>query len=215
MPDFQQKPVVIIDYDMGNIGSISNMLKKTGFYPIVSNSKNAILNARFLILPGVGSFDTGIRNLQRLELIDILNEAVLEKKIPILGICLGMQLMTATSEEGILDGLGWIKARTRRFNFDENSQLPVPHMGWNIVLPRKNEKLFSLHNLSGYSKFYFVHSYFVECFNEEDICTTSEYGLNFVSSFQYENIYGVQFHPEKSHKYGMRFFSELLASHEF
>jgi glutamine amidotransferase len=197
--------ITVIDYGMGNLGSIANMIKKVGAKSIITSSVEDIKRADKLILPGVGSFDNGMRQLKELGLIDTLNTKVLDDKTPILGICLGMQLMAESSEEGELDGLGWVEAKSKKFI---SKSLKVPHMGWNIIYNQKESKLFSL--TDDEKRFYFVHSYFVECNREEDILTTTYYGHDFVSSFEKENIVGVQFHPEKSHKFGMKLFKNFV-----
>lgn len=204
--------ITIIDYKMGNVGSIQNMFKKVGAESIITSDIEIIKSAQKLILPGVGSFDNGMKNLVNLGLVDVLNEKVLEEKTPILGICLGMQLMTNESEEGQEKGLSWIKASTIKFKFPiEHSKLRIPHMGWNLVNIKKDSKLLS--ELPKDPRYYFVHSYHVVCQSEDDILTTTNYNYEFTSSFQKENIFGVQFHPEKSHKYGIRLmknFSEMI-----
>jgi len=193
--------IVIVNYGLGNLGSIKNMLKKIGFNSLITSDLKKIEEANKLILPGVGAFDNGIENLRKFKLIPVLNKVVLEKKIPILGICLGMQLMTEKSEEGKLPGLGWIKAETNKFNFP-NKNLKIPHMGWNKVKIIKQSPLTD--SLKGENRFYFVHSYYVSCKNFSDILMQTDYGFPFCSAFTSKNIYGVQFHPEKSHQYGMR-----------
>lgn len=190
--------IVIIDYGMGNLGSIANMIKKVGSQCIITSDLEKIKNATKLILPGVGSFDNGMKNLKELGMIEVLNQKILIEKTPILGICLGMQLMTKSSEEGSLPGLEWIDARTEKFVSDN---LKIPHMGWNIIRHQKESKLFDA--LEDEKRFYFVHSYRVSCNHKEDILTHTNYTQDFVSSFEKENIIGVQFHPEKSHKFGM------------
>jgi len=189
----------IVDYGIGNLKSILNILKYIGVDSRISNSIDDIKNADKLILPGVGHFKTGMENLAKSGLIDVLHEEVLIKKKNILGICLGMQLMTKHSEEGDCDGLGWIDATTKKFQLIEH--LKIPHMGWNNVNYKKDTALNK--NISKEPRHYFVHSYFVDCNNKEDVLATTLYGTEFVAAFQHENIYGVQFHPEKSHKYGM------------
>jgi glutamine amidotransferase len=196
---------------MGNTGSIVNMIKKAGDEVILSSDIKEIEKAEKLILPGVGAFDAGMQNLARLGFIDIIRRKANEKKTPVLGICLGMQLLTEKSEEGVLSGLGLIEASTVRFKFDINSNLRIPHMGWNSVTAKKESRLF--HDMYPDPMFYFVHSYHVVCSNVQDVLSTTNYGYDFVSSMQKENIFGTQFHPEKSHKYGlklMRNFVELV-----
>ena len=201
--------ITIVDYGMGNLGSIVNMLKKVGHASQVASQIDQIEAADKLILPGVGAFDSGMRNLADLGFVDILNRKVADEGAPVLGICLGMQLMTRSSEEGELPGLGWIDARTCRFPNDVDG-LKVPHMGWNLVNSAKQSNL--LADQFEEPRFYFVHSYYVTCAQPEDVLLTAHYGVDFHAGFQHENIMGVQFHPEKSHKFGMRLlknFAEL------
>lgn len=200
--------VVIVDYQMGNVGSIVNMLKKIGISAVASSDFDKIRNADKLILPGVGSFDGGMANLQRLGMVHLLEEKVLEQKAPILGICLGMQLMTKSSEEGNMAGLGWVKARTLRFKHDNAANLKVPHMGWNTIIPKKNSAL--LAGMDDEKRFYFVHSYHVHCEEPNDILAVTPYGYDFVSAVEHGNIYCVQFHPEKSHKFGMKLLKNFV-----
>jgi len=195
--------IVIIDYQSsGNPNSIKNMLKHIGLDSKISNTVSDIENADRLILPGIGAFDNGMNNLYRSGLIDLLTQRVIEKGIPVLGICLGMQLFTHRSEEGRIAGLGWIDAETVRFKFNAEMEKTsrIPHMGWNTVDIKHDSKLFK--NIVD-PRFYFAHSYHVAGVNEADVAATSFYGYEFVSSIIKENIIGVQFHPEKSHKYGM------------
>lgn len=191
--------ISIIDYGMGNIGSILNMLKKIKVESQIVKDAEGIRSAQKLILPGVGSFDKGTENLA--PLIETLNHKVLVEKIPILGICLGMQLLLEKSEEGHKDGLDWIRGESRRFEFD-NKKYKVPHMGWNRVEPKNNNNLF--HGFDVLPRFYFVHSYKVVPSEASCILGETVYGEPFCSALKQGNIYGVQFHPEKSHKYGMR-----------
>ncbi|OPY79865.1 MAG: Imidazole glycerol phosphate synthase subunit HisH 1 [Syntrophorhabdus sp. PtaU1.Bin153] len=195
--------VTIINYGLGNLGSILNMLKKIEVEATISSDPGTIGKAEKLILPGVGAFDNGMRLLEDLGLYDILNHCVLTRKVPILGICLGMQLMTKQSEEGVLAGLSWIDATTKRFRFDSESGLKVPHMGWNTVQICGQIDFFE--GISQEPRFYFVHSYHAVCENENDVLTKTSHGYEFVSAFKRNNVTGVQFHPEKSHKFGMAF----------
>lgn len=203
--------IIIIDYGMGNLGSILNMLKKISAPAKVSSDLQEIDSANKLILPGVGAFDTAMKRLGELEMIDLLNDKVLTHKTPTLGVCLGMQLLTKGSEEGILPGLGWIDAETIRFSFDpKQSHLKIPHMGWNTVKICREGALFQ--GLNDEAQFYFVHSYHVVCHQTEDILATTNHGYDCVSALQRGNIMGAQFHPEKSHKFGMKLlknFAEL------
>ena len=194
--------IVIIDYHMGNVGSIQNMLRKIGIDSMISSNPNEIENADKIILPGVGAFDTGMKNLAELDLLDLLKEKVQKNSTPTLGICLGMQLITKTSEEGTLSGLGWIDAITQKFQFGFTQNiLKIPHMGWNTISIQRKDHL--LKNLDNNSRFYFVHSYHVKCNNPEDVLATTFHGYDFVSIFKKNNIIGTQFHPEKSHRFGM------------
>lgn len=186
---------------MGNLGSIQNMLKKIGVKSIITSSSSEILQAEKLLLPGVGHFSRAMENLSTYDLIGALNQKVLQEKTPILGICLGMQLMTSFSEEGECEGLGWIPARTEKFEMFEKSGLKVPHMGWNEVAFPTNH--FLSEGLVD-PRFYFVHSYKVTCESMDHVLCTTNYGVEFHSGIQKDNIMGVQFHPEKSHAFGMR-----------
>jgi glutamine amidotransferase len=203
----QNPVIVIIDYGMGNIRSIMNKIQRAGHDAFVSYDPGIIKSADKLILPGVGHFLNGMNRLGERNLIDILNERVLHDKIPILGICLGMQLLTRFSEEGNARGLGWIDAETVRFQLNDIRH-KVPHMGWNSVDLKKESPLFK--NIPDNRQYYFVHSYHVSCNCAEDILTTSNYGYEFVSSVQKENIFGTQFHPEKSHGWGEKILNNFL-----
>jgi imidazole glycerol-phosphate synthase subunit HisH len=194
--------IAIIDYGMGNLGSIANMLKKIGAQAVITSNPGVLKGASKLILPGVGAFDTAMNNLSSRGIIDILNQRVLGEKVPILGICLGIQLFTKRSDEGRLPGLGWIDAETVAFakNIDV-SRYTIPHMGWNTVCVKKDHPVVA--NAEVDLRFYFVHSYFLKCENDSDVLCTTDYGIEFVSAIARGNIVGVQFHPEKSHKFGM------------
>lgn len=201
-------PVVIIDYGIGNLKSIQNMVKKVGGKAEISSDPEKIKNAEKLILPGVGAFDQGMSTLRDSGLIDVLNKEVIDHKKCILGICLGAQIMTRGSEEGQIKGLGWFDADTIKFNFPSETSLKIPHMGWNEIKIKKNTPLTS--ELSDDSRFYFVHSYHFKCDNNEDVLTESRYGYNFTSAMHRGNIYAAQFHPEKSHKFGMTMMKNFL-----
>lgn len=197
--------IVIIDYGLGNLLAIKNMFKRIGIKDVViSSKKETIAIADKIILPGVGAFDTGMQHLIEYDLIEILNKKALEEKIPFLGICLGMQLMTKGSEEGKLPGLGWFDANTVKFDFDPTSQLKIPHMGWNYVERVDTHNLFLKEDKK--YRFYFVHSYYVKCNLKENIMFTTEYGTPFHSAIRKENLIGMQFHPEKSLHFGMDIF---------
>ena len=199
--------ITIIDYGLGNLGSIQNMLKKIGENSKIISNPKELYDSKKIILSGVGSFDTGMNNLINRGWIDVLNKLVINDSIPILGICLGMQLMTQSSEEGIQKGLGWVSAITEKFKFEDN-QYKIPHMGWNDVTFKKKSKLFESVELD--QKFYFVHSYYIKNINNCDTTFKTIYGKEFVSGFEYKNIAGVQFHPEKSHKFGMKLLENFI-----
>lgn len=204
--------VTIVDYGMGNLGSIQNMLKKVGESSKVSSDIQDIGNASKLLLPGVGSFDNAMHNLKTLNLIETLKHKVQEEGTPILGICLGMQLLTKGSEEGLSEGLGFIDAYSEKFDFRKLETVhPIPHMGWNRVKIQKQSRLFN--TITQRNRFYFVHSYAIRCNQQEDILTTSKYGYEFVSSFERDNVLGCQFHPEKSHKFGINLFKNFVENY--
>lgn len=200
--------VVVIDYGVGNVKSIKNILKKIAFRDVlISNKKTDIKEATKLILPGVGSFDTAIKNLHELDLFDLLNEKVLNEKVPILGICLGMQIMTKSSEEGILDGFGWFDHKTIKFKFSTDGH-KIPNMGWLDVKPKKESRIFE--GLEENARFYFVHSYHVNDVFKDDVILTANYENNYTVGIEKDNIIGLQFHPEKSHKFGMKLLSNFI-----
>lgn len=193
--------IAIIDYGMGNIASILNMYKRIGFKEVCLTKDPALIrSANKLILPGVGAFDNGMKNLHESGLIPLLNERVLNQGTPVLGICLGMQLLFNKSEEGKENGLGWIEGEVCKFQQNESGSLKIPHMGWNYISPVNPSPLFDEEKKM---KFYFVHSYFAKCKNSENVIATCYYNIQFDCAVQKSNIYGVQFHPEKSHKFGM------------
>ena len=201
--------ITIIDYGMGNLRSVQKAFERLKANAIISSNIGDIKKADKLVLPGVGDFKNGMNKLRELNLIDILNVKVLKNKIPILGICLGMQLFTNRSEEGDVDGLGWIDAETIQFDFQKSeNKVKIPHMGWNNINISKKHSVFD--NIKENVSFYFVHSYYVKCENKDDILCTTNYGIQFVSGFQKENIIGLQFHPEKSHKSGLEILSNFI-----
>ncbi len=201
--------ITIVDYGMGNLGSIKNMFKYLGVESTIQSDVDKIKRASKILLPGVGSFDTAMQKINRGDLREVLDEKALKEQVPILGICLGMQLLTKNSEEGELDGLGWIDAKSISFKDRVDSQLKIPHMGWNIVRKNQKSKLTEGFELFDESRFYFVHSYFVRVEDEKNSILKTEYGVEFDSAIQKDNIFGVQFHPEKSHKFGMKLFENF------
>jgi len=201
--------VVIIDYNMGNLRSVQKAFEKVGCHAVISNDLTIIKNADKIVLPGVGSFKDGMNNLEGLGLISILNEEVVEKKKPFLGICLGMQLLSRKSyENGETNGLGWIDAEVMKFDFTGlDKKLKIPHVGWNNTNYSKKNKLFE--NIPNNSNFYFVHSY--HFYTQEDVITsTTDYGFDFVSSVNKDNIYAFQFHPEKSQTAGLKLIENFV-----
>ncbi|MBF0267955.1 MAG: imidazole glycerol phosphate synthase subunit HisH [Alphaproteobacteria bacterium] len=199
----------IIDYGVGNIASIENMLRRLDIPVCVGTGPKDLERAKRIILPGVGSFDTGMRNLRQSGLLPALEERVLGDRVPVLGICLGMQLFANGSEEGAERGLGWIPGFCRRFPPEvADKRLRIPHMGWNSVTPLPRSRLFepAAQNLH----YYFVHSYFFECDSEGDVSAKTSYGIDFSSAIERDNIFGVQFHPEKSHRFGLSLFNSFV-----
>lgn len=201
--------IAIIDYGLGNLGSILNMLRRIEVPAIITSEKEVIESAKKLILPGVGSFDAGMKKIEELDLLDSLYNAVFNDKKPILGICLGFQLFAKRSEEGRLPGFGWLDCEVVRFNFTKLSEkLKVPHMGWNEIAVKKESRL--IENMYENQRYYFVHSYHQIISDQNDILATTHYGYEFVSAVERDNIYGVQFHPEKSHKFGMKLLENFV-----
>jgi len=192
--------ITLIDTQQSNISSVANMLRRIGVAARIAQSPAQVVDAEKLILPGVGHFATVMTWLNETGYAAALHEAVQNRKTPILGICLGMALMASHSEEGDMHGLNWVDAKVKEFK--NIAPLPVPHMGWNDVTFRTG--LFA----EGYRedpRFYFVHSYYMECARAADVLGTTHYGHDFVSAFQCGHVVGVQFHPEKSHAFGMNF----------
>lgn len=203
--------ITIVDYGMGNTGSISNMLKYIGIDSEITCEASRIDKAEKLILPGVGAFDMAMKKLEDACLLPLLHKKAIEDKIPVLGICLGMQLMTNGSEEGEKKGLGWIQADTIKFLADKSANFRVPHMGWNMVHPHQSHVLFT--GFENVPRFYFVHSYYVKAYNDANVLASTRYGNDFHSVITNgQNITGVQFHPEKSHRYGMKLLKAFAIS---
>ena len=201
--------ITIVDYGMGNLGSIKNMFKYIGVEATIESDVDKIKDASKILLPGVGSFDTAMKKINESDLKEVLNEKALKEQVPVLGICLGMQLLTNSSEEGSLAGLGWIDAKTMSFKNRIDKKYRIPHMGWNIVNKSNVSLLTNGFEEFDETRFYFVHSYFVKVENEKNSILKTSYGVEFDSAIQKDNIYGAQFHPEKSHKFGMKFFENF------
>ncbi|MGA3013535.1 MAG: imidazole glycerol phosphate synthase subunit HisH [Bacteroidales bacterium] len=201
--------IVVVNPGMGNIGSVVKKMNRIGIVPVVTSNYHDILSASKIILPGVGHFASGVKKLKESGAWDGLMEAVLVKKISILGICLGMQLMAKHSEEGDEVGFGWFDAEVVRFQVSDPIKFKVPHTGWNHVEIKKESLLFDSVNLD--SGFYFVHSYHMKCNDKNDILSMTDYSYPFVSAVQKDNIFGVQFHPEKSHEQGASLLKNFIS----
>ena len=203
--------IAIVNYGVGNLASIKNMLKRIGVDSVITNDSDEISTATKLILPGVGAFDTCAERLKSSNLTPILEHQAINNRVPILGLCVGMQLLLEGSEEGKLPGLGWIKGKNVKFRQSEMvSSLKVPHMGWTDVVPARPSKLIA--NITD-PRFYFVHSYHAQLNNPEDGSISATYGYPFFAGVERRNILGVQFHPEKSHKFGMKLFQNFVAAY--
>jgi len=200
--------IAIVDCGISNTGSIVNMLRRCGAHICIARSPEDVESASKLILPGVGSFDYGMQRLRALDLVSVLERKVSHQRTPILGICLGLELFTRRSEEGDQPGLGWLDAETVRFRTALNGAgVKVPHMGWNTI--RRERAAEGLPALNEAGRFYFAHSYHVVCNKEDDVFATTSYGYKFASVVRHENILGVQFHPEKSHRFGLAFLRDF------
>ncbi len=201
--------ITIVDYGMGNLGSIRNTFQRLNMEASITSDPEEILNAEKLILPGVGAFDRGMHNLNEKGLLSALRTSVLTNQVPILGICLGMQLLSNRSEEGQAEGLGWIDGKTRRFVFNgEDNHRKIPHMGWNSVKPVREDALTSGIDLD--DRFYFVHSYHFATNDKHLIIGTTEYGYSFPSIIRQDNIFGIQCHPERSHRSGFKILQNFM-----
>lgn len=198
----------VVDYGAGNIGSVLNMIKRVGGEALPTGDVRALSAATKILLPGVGSFDNAVQKLQRLGLIDVLRERA-SAGIPFLGICLGMQLLASGSEEGVLPGLDLISGTVRKFSLDiSQTNLKIPHMGWNLIRHVKESRLTA--GLDDSSRFYFVHSYHYDCADTTDQLLETHHGYVFTSGVERGNVMGVQFHPEKSHRYGMQLIKNFV-----
>ena len=200
--------ITVLDYGIGNIGSVLNMVKKAGGVAVKGSTQNHVEAAEKLIITGVGTFDAGMSALHERNLVETVKKAIVDRKIPVLGICLGMQLLCKSSDEGVIPGLGVVNASVKKFSMDSYLNLKVPHMGWNTVAVRKTNLL--IEKLDSEQRFYFVHSYFVECNDPDDILLSTKYGQEFTSAFCHGSTYGVQFHPEKSHRFGLELMKNFL-----
>lgn len=195
--------ITIIDYGSGNINAIKNIYERLNIHFEFANTKEQIEKADHIILPGVGAFDETISTLQDKGFIEVLNKKVFDNKVPILGICVGMQMLAESSEEGTLNGLGWINGKVKKFDKNIIPGKPkIPHLGWNSIEITRNCPLFN--DIDPVVGFYFVHSYYYDCADEKNVICKTQYGNVFHSAVNRDNIYGVQFHPEKSHDNGIQ-----------
>jgi len=195
--------ITIINYGLGNIHAFVNVYKRLNIKTKVAHNAADLKDAKKIVLPGVGAFDYAINQLNLSGMRDELEKQVIEKKIPIVGICVGMQILAKSSEEGKLSGLGWIDGEVKLFNSDLISyKTKLPHMGWNTMKPIKKNII--LNGINDNSRFYFLHSYYFSCSKNEDVVSISNYGIEYASVINRENIFGIQFHPEKSHLNGIQ-----------
>lgn len=195
--------ITIVDYGLGNIAAFATVYAKANITVSVAKTANDLEQASKLILPGVGHFDHAMRRLQQSGMRDTLDRMVLHDKVPVIGVCVGMQMLARSSEEGELPGLGWVDADVRSFRSSEGTKgMSIPHMGWNDVKPVSENPLFA--ELQADARFYFLHSFFMECDRRENVLAVCNYGADFACAVRSSNIYGVQFHPEKSHRFGDR-----------
>lgn len=202
------KNIAIIHYGMGNLHTIERKFQSLGANVIITSDAEAIIGADKIILPGVGHFGKAMEQLEKLNLIAVLNQAVLEEKKTVLGICLGMQLMADYSEEGNAKGLGWISGTVRKINVENSTVYKIPHIGWNQAMIQKESKL--MQDIKNEDDFYFVHAYHYDCQDKKDILSITSYENNMVSAIEKNNIFGVQFHPEKSHQVGMQLLKNFI-----
>jgi len=196
--------ITIIDYGLGNIRAFANIYKRLNIKVKIAKTKYEVIGADKIILPGVGAFDFAMSQLNSSGMRDVIEKEVISNCVPVLGVCLGMQMLSNSSEEGKLNGLGWIRGTVNKFDkkFFDSDLCRLPHMGWNNVKQSIESHLFS--NVPDLGRFYFLHSYYFSCHDDKNIISTTSYGSNFASSINLNNIFGVQFHPEKSHLLGVQ-----------
>jgi glutamine amidotransferase len=195
--------IALVDYGLGNISAFANVYKRMNIPVVIAKNAAQLLEADKIILPGVGSFDYAMQRLNQSGIRETLDELVLINKIPVMGICVGMQMLAVSSEEGKLPGLGWIDGEVKKFDpLTFSQEACIPHMGWNDVKSVVKMQLFE--NLEQNARFYFLHSFYFHCNRSENVIATTDYGIQFSSAICSNNIYGVQFHPEKSHQWGIQ-----------
>jgi glutamine amidotransferase len=195
--------ITIVNYGLGNISAFANVYKRLNIPITVATQKVELQGATKIILPGVGAFDHAMTLLNKSGMREMLDELVLVKNIPVIGICVGMQILAKSSDEGVLSGLGWIDGEVKKFDSTLiMHKTRLPHMGWNTITPINSSNL--LLGFNENSRFYFLHSYYFHCNDKRNEIATTQYGLNYSSAVQKENIFGVQFHPEKSHVNGIQ-----------
>ncbi|HLI93859.1 MAG TPA: imidazole glycerol phosphate synthase subunit HisH [Puia sp.] len=200
--------IAILDYGIGNVSSIKNMFKKVGVAATITSDPAAIGSAEKIILPGVGNFDYCMKQLRNAPFFELFTRRALEEKVPVLGVCVGCQMLMESSEEGNEKGLGWIRGKVVRFDSSKASEpIRIPHMGWTDVRPKENKGIYAG---TQDPRYYFVHSYHLVCDDPRDISATARYGYEFVASVEHGSVTGVQFHPEKSHKFGMQLYKNFV-----
>jgi glutamine amidotransferase len=203
--------ITIVDYGLGNIAAFSNVYRRLGIEVTIAKNADALKAATKVILPGVGAFDHAMELLDRSGMRETLDDLALRARVPILGVCVGMQILARRSDEGQLPGLGWIEGEVRGFKFaDAMQDIALPHMGWNDARPLSAGKLFA--ELQSEARFYFLHSYYMQCDRPSDVLAVCRYGIDFSCAVKSSNIYGVQFHPEKSHRFGLQLLGNFAAS---
>jgi glutamine amidotransferase len=202
--------ITIVDYGLGNVQAFVNMYKRLNIEARAARCADELAGATHVVLPGVGAFDHAMKLLQASGMRESLDELVLARGVPVIGICVGMQMLADGSDEGRLPGLGWIPGWVRAFDsMPQSAALPLPHMGWNDAQPKPTQRLFV--GLEGDARFYFLHSYFFECADPASVAASAHYGIDFACAVNAGQVHGVQFHPEKSHHWGAALLKNFAA----